>query len=388
MERTKKSLQSHFGLKLSLFGEEKTFVPMGIPDFKSRSENPYFIFEYKLEGEVLESLTFEVLDQEGQLIYSMPCKPEYSKPGAYLIYWDGFDNQDCYDSSRFNSKVLKAVLRAIYMDKSQTVETLFRTEYKEVRWLDVKIDRKAKKIEALLRTNLKDGGTEGLPEGQRVPENIVEIHGKGPLDQATKNFGELLDAALEGLAYHWGRNAHHPEAKNIVLDNGEAYQFFLKPDNQGAKTVKSPVITYRTNLSPGRSRNWEMSRILYYNAGYLKFPRQWYYENDDKAMLDFKHTAAHEIGHEILLAYGGHVYSKSHKGSSTIVTQSPLGNFLYPGKGEIDLMIYYVENPQYPYPSDYIKRSVAAEKDVLGLVWLSKLRIEAVDAMETQTPFV
>ena len=59
--------------------------------------------------------------------------------------------------------------------------------------------------------------------------------------------------------------------------------------------------------------------------GILTIQGKWYYKAPEKADADFKLIAAHEIGHEILLAYGGHLYSKTHKGSSTLLTQQPLG---------------------------------------------------------------
>ncbi|SPE78128.1 hypothetical protein FLACOL_02143 [Flavobacterium columnare] len=68
------------------------------------------------------------------------------------------------------------------------------------------------------------------------------------------------------------------------------------------------------------------------------------------------------------MTYGGYKYSKSHKGSSTIVTQSDLGLVL-PATGEIDLMKYY---------SQYydISRTIVAKEDLLSLIWLSKIKIK------------
>ena len=63
-------------------------------------------------------------------------------------------------------------------------------------------------------------------------------------------------------------------------------------------------LIYVTNKSPGRSRNWELSRITYYNIGYLKYSDQWAYLNAVDADATFEETISHEIGHEIL-KYGG-----------------------------------------------------------------------------------
>lgn len=45
---------------------------------------------------------------------------------------------------------------------------------------------------------------------------------------------------------------------------------------------------------------------------------------------------------------------------------------IYPIIGEIDIMKYYNNEPN---PKD-TSRLVAAEKDVLGLIWLTKLKIK------------
>ncbi|WP_028887738.1 hypothetical protein [Tenacibaculum ovolyticum] len=117
---------------------------------------------------------------------------------------------------------------------------------------------------------------------------------------------------------------------------------------------------------------------------------QYYQERDEEK--EFKYTAAHEIGHEILQSFGGTVYSWQHKGSSYYLPQDtkPTSkesfkeeyinrDFMENTKGEnylysrnIDLMKYYNNDPtRYDY-----KRIVAHEKDILGLLWLTKLKIK------------
>lgn len=87
---------------------------------------------------------------------------DYTKIGSYVIFWDGFDNDNVYDSSKFNNKKLKAVITASKNGKEKSKEVEFSTKYDEVDWVDVKIDKNNKKIDTKLRVNLKDGGAEGL----------------------------------------------------------------------------------------------------------------------------------------------------------------------------------------------------------------------------------
>ena len=110
-----------------------------------------------------------------------------------------------------------------------------------------------------------------------------------------------------------------------------------------------------------------------YNVGYIKHPKEWIYQDEKYEDVDFKLTAAHEIGHEILKAFGDVYYSYGHKGSVNTVTQKIKdGTPEYPSTGEIDIMPYYPSNP----PVSIYNRAVALERDVLGLIWLTKINVK------------
>jgi len=129
------------------------------------------------------------------------------------------------------------------------------------------------------------------------------------------------------------------------------------------------LISWGANVIPER---------IAYNAGYVDGADwyenpNWYYRTEGNEDIEFKETSAHEIGHEILKSYGTTSYSYKHKGSTTLFTQETLESTPnYPTSGEIDLMKYY----QNWIPYDQRDRIVAAEEDVLGLLWLSKIRVE------------
>jgi hypothetical protein len=150
---------------------------------------------------------------------------------------------------------------------------------------------------------------------------------------------------------------------------------------------------------------------LSYNTGYIKHDWKndshngWRYhaENDVNIAYDaissFKETAAHELGHELLQAYSGTAFSWQHKGSSYYLPQDtkPVkGNETtwdrishldempetsgeyYPKTGEIDVMKYYNTHDKAGYfiAGSDLKRTIATEKDVLSLIWLTKLKIQ------------
>ena len=329
----------------------------------------------RYQTRLLISLFFEITADEGQVLYQFLPGSEYCLPGTHQLFWDGFDQDEIYDSSRFAGQRLKATLSVTRAGETASYTLDFFTQYKEVQWVDVRIERKIKRITTTLRTSFRGGQKLKNSTRHNIPQADLLRIGKAPMETPERDSEELLRLATEGLEYHWGRNKSHPTGKNVKLESGEEYEFFLKVDNTSNKGLKSPKIVYQTNARSRRSRNWELSRILFYNIGYLKHAGKWRYKAATTADADFKQIAAHEVGHEILLAYGGHAYSKGHKGSSTIVTQSPVGNYLYPQQGEIDLMCYYAEDQYHPCPADYNSRSIASEKDVLSLLWLSKILI-------------
>ncbi|WP_407269271.1 hypothetical protein [Tenacibaculum maritimum] len=116
-----------------------------------------------------------------------------------------------------------------------------------------------------------------------------------------------------------------------------------------------------------------------YNVGYIKYSYGWDYQYLKNEDISFKETFAHEIGHAILKAYGGTFYSYGHKGSVNTITQNKKSNApKFPLEGEIDIMPYHKENKlgKWYRQSNYYKRRVAHKKDVLSLIWLTKLNLK------------
>ncbi|MBG6233959.1 hypothetical protein IWX76_000514 [Pedobacter sp. CAN_A7] len=354
-------------LQFSLHRKQGVMVPLGIPNVKNQPSDPYFHFNYSIIQQAATTLIFEVRNVTGQLYYQSTIAQAYLQPGHYRLLWDGFDLADTFDSRCFNHKPLKASLIVSGPQGSKTHSVFLTTRYQVVSWLDLLISRSQKRINITLRTNFKDGGAAAVHH-QDLPTD----------DGRTKSFEELLLLAQDGLQYYWSRNQGHPVGKNIVLADGNAYEVFVEAINTPVYAIKTPKIVYQSNARLRRSRNWELSRILFYNTGNLRHAKKWYTKKEAQANADYKLIAAHEIGHEILLAYGGHIYSKSHKGSSTILTQRPLGNYLYPAHGEIDLMLYYASYPKQPVLIDIHQRTIASETDVKSLIWLAQIAYQLV----------
>ena len=440
-----------------------TLVPLGILDFEGKDENANFVFNYSLMLSNIDSLDFKILNEDGSTLYTVTNLPEvvvsarrmpllvedifkkkpkydpfnpkktwdsksifdpynissndYTKIGSYVIFWDGFDNDEIYDSTNFNNKKLKAQITATKNGNKKTKEVEFFTERTEVDWVDVKIDKKNKRIDTTLRVNLKDGGEQGLScsstaiykadyeeasqrlgvdnpikdstitfcDWDKVSKEAIAYYKREPIKKRTKSFTELKDLALKGINEFWSRNSSNI-GKGVNL-NETLFETFVDAilDEKG---MIAPKIIYFTNSEETdftRSHNFELHRELYYYEGYtyhkqLKTNKTkgWKYKVEPKEIFEFKHASAHEIGHQLLFDYGkggydGRDYSYSHKQTSgpTWVQQDPLPGTKFPEEGEIDLMKYAEGND----PIDYFKRVILSTEDSLGLIWLSKLKI-------------
>lgn len=424
--------EKDFDISFSLNKNNKTVVPLGIMNFDNEYENPYFAFHYSLSLSNVESLDFEIKDADGNIIYqtihlepviiratnepkmyeripyTLPNPPEktfdinslfqglsipmgdHTQVGSYILYWEGFDNDNIYDSTRFNNKTLTAKITATKGGIRKSKEVQFTTAYDQVDWVDVKIDKNKKTIETIVRVNFRDGGAEGLEYWDKIPENAIKYNsGQQPIQERTKKFEELRDLALQGINTYWSRTFERTGGNGTSI-NGEKWEI-LTNSVQDSNGMIAPQIIFFTNKEETnftRSHNWELSRKLFYIVGYtydddwktydknsiVYLSEGWYFTKQLKAIKEFSETSAHEVGHHLLLKYGGDIQSKTHKGTShwSMIIQNPNPGTTYPKEGEIDLM-KYAEGRR---PDDFHERVVIASEDLLGLIWLTKIKIK------------
>ena len=370
-----------------------TFVPLGIKSFDNKFENKYISLSYTLSDNAQE-VTLQIRDGEEEIYKKVITSPSEVSKGQHFWSWDGFDKNGILDTARLTkAKRLNYKISVKRKNRIYSETQYFKISYSEVNWVDVKINRPKKEIYVTLRVNLRDGGAEGL-KGFRiqqtssfgtytnieidpprdVPAAILKKWGHPPITSRTRSFENLRDLALKGIEKYWSRHSLNI-GKNIKV-NSETYQVFVEAiyDEKGMIAPKIIFFTNKKDSNLNRSRNWFLSRELYYKIGYIqRDDNNWEYISESEAIVDFQKTAAHEIGHKLLEEYGDMWYSYKHKGTSTLVTQVPLENTLYPIIGEIDLMKY--SSDMY-YPSDYYDRVILSEKDLKGLLWFTKMKIE------------
>lgn len=363
-----------------------TFLPLGIENVKGEIENKTIQFEIRLRKGKVENLILNVKN-DGTAIFTKKIEETIRLGDKIIVDWDGFSDSKIYDSTFFTNGELVVELTGADNEAKDT----FKSKYDEVKWVDIKIDDTAKKIDVILRVDLKDGGAKGINDADKVSKSAITHYNIQPFIKQNKSYEDLKKMALEGIDTYWSRTKSN-NAKNKnggVLINGNVYEVHVKSICQDENGMPAPEITYWTNtklnfiqeiLGANRSRNWALSRKLFYiegyyhQDGYSSTTKDWLYIYPSNATKDFIETAAHELGHEILKEYLSFGKSITHKGSSSVM-QSPNGEYTYPKNGgEIDIM-KYVEYTEVK-PIDFYDRVIADEKDVLGLLWCSKLKIK------------
>lgn len=331
-------IKSEISVKI-LKGE---FLPLGISNFKGEIENNTIKFEVRCKKGIVERLTF-LIKHNGKEIHRKQLDNSLKSGDKIEVEWDGFSDTKIYDSTFFTDGELTIEVTGA----DNEAKDIFKSKYNKGKWVDVKIDDNIKIIDVILRVNLSNG---------RIDSDV------------TKSLSDLISMGLLGLEKYWGRNKTRTIGNSLNI-NGNEYEVFIKPLNTEENSMPSLRI-YASTKKYGRSRNWILSRKLFYNSGY--YPS---IQEDDE---DYSHTAAHEIGHEILQCFGGKLdYSYVHKDSSTLLTQKVVDESVFPISGEIDLMKYYSDDSYYTRLSNnFFERNVAAETDVKGLLWCSILKIK------------
>ncbi|MCD8176120.1 MAG: hypothetical protein LUE98_01295 [Tannerellaceae bacterium] len=390
------------------------FVPLGIPNCETKLQTTDLInITFRLKYFKAKEFGFRIENEQGDTIYEQRFLPDiivtpneeephqetYHNPAVYIIKWDGFDQYDIYNSRLMKGNFTVTVFATLLDDSEETDRKTIKWDKMIVDWMDVTINKQTKIIDVLLRLDLRDKGAVGLnPEKydpdskiykqadwKKVPKSVINAEKKEPIKSRTKSFEQLKQLVFDGVNKYWSRE---------VTIGKDTYTVNTIAIDSNSKCMDYLELRYCTNESPGRSGNPGSATInpytwvaniayqrVYYNVGYLYFPSGWKYRSDISAENNFKETAAHEMGHEILKAFGGATYSYEHKGTSTMSQKEKKGvEYKYPPKTkEIDLMKYYDFNEDEDDDSvfyNYYSRIKAAEEDILGMLWLIKTNIK------------
>lgn len=289
------------------------------------------------------------------VIYSEPDIHIFIPKGKHNWQWDGFSNQGILDTSILKSQNLTLQLTAINNAEIKIFKLKLKNKAAHVDWLDARFDRNKQEVKIEIRPQVSDGGVEGGVEGSN---RFVPIFG----------YDKLKEITQEAIGYFWSRDGSRGDINSPIVTPMGSYKVTVS-----AKLNKNPHMSADFDLIEkldndfGRSTSLWAFRSIYFNRGI--------YAND-RALLLFRQTAAHEVGHIVLNEASKPLipeYSWRHKGSSTLITQEPLEGNPVPAHGEVDLMKYYTIGTTHP---KNLTRNVASERDVLGLIWLLGVKFD------------
>lgn len=371
-------------------------------DSTQTNNQAYVKFEIEIEENAVDGLEVEISVGRAGLdrrrIFHEELGDNLRTVGTHEWQWDGYSNGGYLDTKVLKDPHLELELRGILCGIRKDKIIRFDNEPAEQDWVDVVINRNASSVEVELRVDFQDGGDNGVGEAppteifsaQATP-NYSGIPVGDPRRQVhtrSRSFDDLKTMALEGLSKYWGRGSSN--SLNISTLYG-AHTVTTTPRVTTENAMDDVDLEYNTNGDWGRSSNPGGIRGFFsfianifvpersiYNAGWIRYDAGgndsgWRYQNLTEEDEEYKFTSAHELGHEILSAYGGEDYSYGHRGSSTVITQRRLeltdGGVSYPVTGEIDLMKYYHGTK----PMDFYTRLVACETDVKSLLWLARV---------------
>lgn len=372
-------------LRLVSNGSDNVITPLGIPSYEdlvpgTRSAESV-IFEVEIAREPVDRLSVKISGKGGVLL-QRELDASMRAVGVHRWAWSGFDARGILDTKVLKSSLtvtVSCVRRGIGQDRSLTLTGVAGGPS----WIDATVDSGRKTVEVELRVNIKDGGEKGV--GELPPEDVQKqptFTRRAPVERRAhvraRSFVALQLDALASLRRHWSR---------AIAEASGVYQVHVSATATATQAMDDIAIVYSTNRDFVRSSNPGSVRGFYsffgnvvperiaYNVGWIRYPWGWEYVYPVDADQEFSETAAHEIGHEILSAYGGDSYSYGHRGSSTVLTQKPnpvgRGAEIYPATGEIDLMKYYHGSRAV----GYVSRVVASEQDVRGFLHLARVRM-------------
>ncbi|WP_028887737.1 hypothetical protein [Tenacibaculum ovolyticum] len=289
--------KENFYLSIQHLTDKKTLVPLGIPAFNKSSENQNIEFEIDITENGIDDFQVEFLhnnkiiqsyysgeqtldevvvtakgsgNSSNSTTNSQNTQSNYPK-GKYHVKWDGFDKNGIYDSTIFTTGKLKARIKGKRNGIEKIAESSeFSFEYKEVNWVDTKINKKTKRIDVTLRVNLKDGGERGVecvdeiiaPDPitisecpwDEIPKEALSYYRKPIIKNRTKKFEELKKMVLEGVNIHWSRRHSNTEGTIINGMNWEIIVTAINTENSNISLNDIPLI-YNTNNPWSRSGN-------------------------------------------------------------------------------------------------------------------------------------
>jgi hypothetical protein len=347
-----------FDLDVSFTGnsDDSILTPLGVLDYReltsgATNNQDAVAFEIGIQHNNVDKLTATITAASGT-IYQEQLSGGLRTVGRHDWQWDGFGTNGILDTKLLKDPALALELVAELGGVTRKKVLKFSNRHAEEEWLDIVIDKPKKEVVVELRVNVKDGGQSGVSEAPPAEIQSSPLYNSIPPHDVRRqrhvrirSVSDLKSLLRSGLQQYWSRQ---------ITAGGTNYKVRVDPVAATSKAMDDIDVVHNTtgdwlrSSNPGSVRsifslfgNLVPERVVY-NVGWVKFGNRSRYVVPSGADQEFLETSAHEIGHEILSAYGGDTYSYGHRGSSTVVSQrrKPLGDggVSYPASGEIDLM--------------------------------------------------
>lgn len=311
----------------------------------------YVKFEIEVEENTLDFLEIEIfvgVTPNRRRLHYEELGFNHKTVGTHEWRWDGYSDSGILDTKVLKDPSLELELRGMLCGVRKDQIIRFDNDPAEEDWVDVRIDRGAHTVEVELRVDLRDGHAHGVGE---LPDTEIFTPGATPdysgipagdarrqVHVRARSFNDLKNLVRNGLSTYWSRNSGN--GLSISTQFG-SYTVTTSPVITTEKSMDDIDIEYNANGDWGRSSNPGGVRGFFsfvanifvpersiYNAGWIRYDasgndRGWRYQNLTDEDNSFKETSAHELGHEILSAYGGENYSYGHRGSSSVCHTDP-----------------------------------------------------------------
>lgn len=439
----------YFSIKYKITGEDATSIRFSVftkygnlVGFASLANLQEVVVTGQKTGNKADKKATHSIVMENRII-----EDKHLKQGSHVIKWDGFSDEGVLDTANLLGS-LRFQVSVVGSDGSISVVSAKEVTTEKIepaaKWVKAVITNtvSTKNIDVSININLVDGGEKGLScstyhyttggsptvgapgeyhsgtvcDWDKIPASA--INPVNPVIKSrTRSFDDLVNMVLKGMKIYWSRNGSRDNGITVNNVNFTVNTLAENTTKKPPYSLDDMPLIYNTNGDWGRSGNpggssyglgiakvvkgidaiINMIQQTTYSVGYLRYSSgRWGYETDKDADDEFTETSAHELGHEILQAFGGDIYSYQHKGSSYLTQETkpttPDNKKWYdktlaeniwdwskdqmkdvkgenaPSTGEQDLMKYY-------HGGKAFGRIVAAEEDLKGLIWLTSIKI-------------
>jgi len=152
--------------------DTKSFVPLGIKNKEKDDVKGYIEIKYEIKNQSAKECQIRIFVKGTTLPlqrinFDKSNNPEMCSIGTHTYSWDGFSEEEKYDSMAMSDGLLFVIETQDCNGEKSTAEKEVQMEYM-VKWLYVSIDKNKREVLIVLRVSFEDGGDIGLEKKCRL----------------------------------------------------------------------------------------------------------------------------------------------------------------------------------------------------------------------------